>query len=402
MGLAATVAVAGIGALAGCSQGDDELTVGFIALHDDKSTYDKNFLDAIREACANKGIDSDHLIIKTGIDETQECYDAAADLVDQGCDVIFADSFGHEKFVLQAAREFPEVEFCHATGTLAHTENVANFHNAFASIYEGRYLAGVAAGMKLVEMEKANQLKAANYEDGNVKIGYVGAYPYAEVVSGYTSFFLGVRSVVDEETDHSVVMEVTYTSSWFDESAEREAASTLISNGAALISQHADSMGAPSACEKAGVPNVSYNGSTASDCEKTYIISSRINWVPYFEYMIDCVKNDKAIDVDWTGTIATNSVVLTEVGAAAAEGTQAKIDEVKAQLQAGTLHVFDTSKFTVGGQTLTSYMADVNTDANYEKDTEAIKDGYFHESEYRSAPYFDIRIDGITELSSAS
>ena len=402
LGLAATVAVAGIGALAGCSQGDDELTVGFIALHDDKSTYDKNFLDAIREACANKGIDSDHLIIKTGIDETQECYDAAADLVDQGCDVIFADSFGHEKFVLQAAREFPEVEFCHATGTLAHTENVANFHNAFASIYEGRYLAGVAAGMKLVEMENANQLKAANYEDGNVKIGYVGAYPYAEVVSGYTSFFLGVRSVVDEETDHSVVMEVTYTSSWFDESAESEAADTLISNGAALISQHADSMGAPSACESARVPNVSYNGSTVSACPKTYIISSRINWVPYFEYMIDCVKNDKAIDVDWTGTIATNSVVLTEVGAAAAEGTQAKIDEVKAQLQAGTLHVFDTSKFTVGGQTLTSYMADVNTDANYEKDTEAIKDGYFHESEYRSAPYFDIRIDGITELSSAS
>ena len=403
LGLAATVAVAGIGALAGCSQGDDELTVGFIALHDDKSTYDKNFLDAIREACANKGIDADHLIIKTGIDETQECYDAAADLVDQGCDVIFADSFGHEKFVLQAAREFPEVEFCHATGTLAHTENVANFHNAFASIYEGRYLAGVAAGMKLVEMENANQLKEANYDaDGNVKIGYVGAYPYAEVVSGYTSFFLGVRSVVDEETDHSVVMEVTYTSSWFDESAEREAADTLIERGAALISQHADSMGAPSACEKAGVPNVSYNGSTASDCEDTYIISSRINWVPYFEYMIDCVKNDKAIDVDWTGTIATNSVVLTEVGAAAAKGTQAKIDEVKAQLQAGTLHVFDTSKFTVGGQTLTSYMADVNTDANYEKDTEAIKDGYFHESEYRSAPYFDIRIDGITELSSAS
>lgn len=403
LGLAATVAVAGIGALAGCSQGDDELTVGFIALHDDNSTYDKNFLDAIREACANKGIDSDHLIIKTGIDETQECYDAAADLVDQGCDVIFADSFGHEKFVLQAAREFPEVEFCHATGTLAHTENVANFHNAFASIYEGRYLAGVAAGMKLVEMDNANQLKAANYDaDGNVKIGYVGAYPYAEVVSGYTSFFLGVRSVVDEETDHSVVMEVTYTSSWFDESAESEAADTLIERGAALISQHADSMGAPSACEAAGVPNVSYNGSTASDCPKTYIISSRINWVPYFEYMIDCVKNDEAIDVDWTGTIATNSVVLTEVGAAAAEGTQAKIDEVKAQLQAGTLHVFDTSKFTVGGQTLTSYMADVNTDANYEKDTEAIKDGYFHESEYRSAPYFDIRIDGITELSSAS
>ena len=410
LGLAATVAVAGIGALAGCSQGDDELTVGFIALHDDNSTYDKNFLDAIREACANKGIDSDHLIIKTGIDETQECYDAAADLVDQGCDVIFADSFGHQDYIKKAAQEFPDVEFCHATGTQAHIAGLDNLHTAFASIYEGRYLAGVAAGMKLVEMYNADELEDKNFDkiddnNKNIKIGYVGAYTYAEVISGYTSFYLGAKSIVDEELAAegiSLSMEVQFTGSWFDEKAEREAASTLISNGAALISQHADSMGAPSACEKAGVPNVSYNGSTASDCEKTYIISSRINWVPYFEYMIDCVKNDKAIDVDWTGTIATNSVVLTEVGAAAAEGTQAKIDEVKAQLQAGTLHVFDTSKFTVGGQTLTSYMADVNTDANYEKDTEAIKDGYFHESEYRSAPYFDIRIDGITELSSAS
>ena len=399
LGLAATIAVAGVGALAGCTQGDDELTVGFIALHDDNSTYDKNFLDAIREACANKGIDQDHLIIRTGIDETQECYDAAADLVDQGCDVIFADSFGHQQFMLQAAKEFPDVEFCHATGTLAHTENVANYHNAFASIYEGRYLAGVAAGMKLVEMEKAGEIEAANRDtDGNVKIGYVGAYPYAEVVSGYTSFFLGVRSVVEEETEHSVVMEVTYTSSWFDESKEKQAAEMLIKRGAALISQHADSMGAPQACEAAGVPNVSYNGSTAASCPDTYIISSRINWVPYFEYMIDCVANGDAIDTDWTGTLQTGSVVLTEVGEAAAEGTQEKIDAVKAQLLAGTLHVFDTTKFTVGGEQLTSYMADVNTDDAYTPDTEAVADGYFHESEYRSAPYFDVRIDGITEL----
>ena len=399
LGLAATIAVAGVGALAGCTQGDDELTVGFIALHDDNSTYDKNFLDAIREACANKGIDQDHLIIRTGIDETQECYDAAADLVDQGCDVIFADSFGHQQFMLQAAKEFPDVEFCHATGTLAHTENVANYHNAFASIYEGRYLAGVAAGMKLVEMEKAGGIKPANLDtDGNVKIGYVGAYPYAEVVSGYTSFFLGVRSVVEEETEHSVVMEVTYTSSWFDESKEKQAAEMLIKRGAALISQHADSMGAPQACEAADVPTVSYNGSTAASCPDTYIISSRINWVPYFEYMIDCVANGDAIDTDWTGTMQTGSVVLTEVGEAAAEGTQEKIDAVKAQLLAGTLHVFDTTKFTVGGEQLTSYMADVNTDDDNTPDTEAVADGYFHESEYRSAPYFDVRIDGITEL----
>lgn len=403
LGLAATIAVAGVGALAGCTQGDDELTVGFIALHDDNSTYDKNFLDAIREACANKGIDQDHLIIRTGIDETQECYDAAADLVDQGCDVIFADSFGHEQFMLQAAKEFPDVEFCHATGTLAHTENVANYHNAFASIYEGRYLAGVAAGMKLVEMEKAGEIKAANRDtDGNVKIGYVGAHPYAEVISGYTSFFLGVRSVVEEETEHSVVMEVTYTSSWYDLQAENDAARLLISRGAALISQHADSMGAPNACEDAGVPNVSYNGSTAASCPDTYIVSSRINWVPYFEYMIDCVANGETIDTDWTGTLETGSVVLTELGGAAAEGTAEKLAEVEAELRNGTLQVFDCSAFTVNGEHLTSYLADVDTDDAFTPDTEAIEDGVFYESRHRSAPYFDVRIDGITELTEAN
>ncbi len=404
LGLAATIAVAGVGALAGCTEGDGELTVGFIALHDDNSTYDKNFLDAIREACENKGIDADHLIIKTGIPETQECYNAAADLVDQGCDVIFADSFGHESFMLQAAREFPDVEFCHATGTTAHTENVPNFHNAFAHIYQGRYLAGVAAGMKLVEMYEAGDvLDADNFDtDGNIKIGYVGAYPYAEVVSGYTSFFLGARSVVEEETLISVSMEVTYTSSWYDLQAENDAARLLISRGAALISQHADSMGAPNACEDAGVPNVSYNGSTAASCPDTYIVSSRINWVPYFEYMIDCVANGETIDTDWKGTLETGSVVLTELGGAAAEGTAEKLAEVEAELRNGTLQVFDCSAFTVNGEHLTSYLADVDTDDAFTPDTEAIEDGVFYESRHRSAPYFDVRIDGITELTEAN
>ena len=211
LGLAAAMTVTGACLLASCKEDDSTLKVGFIALHDSNSTYDKNFIDAIEAACDAKGVD---LVMKTGIPETSECYNAAADLVDQGCDVIFADSFGHENFILQAAQEFPEVEFCHATGTLAHTAGVANHHNAFAHIYQGRYLAGVAAGMKLVEMYEADELKENNFDaDGNIKIGYVGAYPYAEVVSGYTSFFLGAQSIVEAETDISISMEVTYTSS---------------------------------------------------------------------------------------------------------------------------------------------------------------------------------------------
>ena len=365
------------------------LKVGSIFLHDENSTYDLNFMNAAKEACETLGVES---VFKTNIPEDQSCYEAAAELADAGCNIVFADSFGHEDYIIQAAKEFPEVQFCHSTGTKAHTEGLDNYHNAFASIYEGRYLAGVAAGLKLNEM-----IDNGDFAAEDAKIGYVGAFTYAEVVSGYTSFFLGARSVCPTAT-----MEVTFTGSWYDETAEKEAANKLIANGCKLVSQHADSMGAPTACETAGVPNVSYNGSTISACPNTFIVSSRIDWAPYYEFVINAVANGETIPADWTGTLATGSVVLTEVNeAAAAAGTADKIAEVKAALEAGTIHVFDTANFTVGGETLTSYMADVDTDANYEADTEVILDGYFHESEMRSAPYFDLRIDGITLLDEA-
>lgn len=357
--------------------------VGFIYLHDENSTYDKNFIDAAKAACEKMGAE---MVEKKNIPEDDSCKEAALDLVDQGCNVIFADSFGHEDFMIEAAKECPDVQFCHATGTKAHTENLANFHNAFASIYEGRYLAGIAAGMKINEM-----IEAGKFTADEAKMGYVGAFPYAEVKSGYTSFYLGAKSVCP-----TVTMEVTFTGSWYDQTLENEAANKLISDKCVLISQHADSMGAPSACQEAGVPNVSYNGSTIDACPDTFIVSSKINWAPYFEYMIDCVAKGEAIKADWTGTLATDSVQLTEVnGNVAAAGTQAAIDEAKAKLEAGTLKVFDTSTFTVKGETLSTYMADVNTDANFEGDTEAVADGEFKESNFRSAPYFDIDIDGI-------
>ena len=369
-----------------------DLKVGFIFLHDENSTYDLNFMNGAKEACANLGLSDDQVIFRTNIPEGQECYDAAAELADAGCNVIFADSFGHEDFMIQAAKEFPEVQFCHATGTKAHTEGLANYHNAFASIYEGRYLAGVAAGLKLNEM-----IANGEFTEDEAKIGYVGAFTYAEVVSGYTSFFLGARSVCPTAT-----MEVTFTGSWYDETAEKEGAQKLISNGCVLISQHADSMGAPTACETAGVPNVSYNGSTEAACPNTYIVSSRINWAPYYEYAIQAVIDGTEIAADWTGTLSTGSVVLADLGkVATAAGTQEAIDQAIADLEAGTIHVFDTANFTVGGETMTSYLADVDTDPAYTPDTEVIADGYFHESEKRSAPYFDLRIDGITLLDEA-
>ena len=368
----------------------DELKVGFIFLHDENSTYDLNFLNGAKEACANLGLKEGQFIYRTNIPEGQECYDAAAELVDAGCSIVFADSFGHEDYMIQAAKKFPEVQFCHATGTQAHTAGLDNFHNAFASIYEGRYLAGVAAGLKLNEMIENGQFAA-----DEAKIGYVGAVTSAEVISGYTSFFLGARSVCPTAT-----MEVTFTGSWYDETAEKEAANKLIANGCKLISQHADSMGAPTACETAGVPNVSYNGSTVSACPTTFIVSSRINWAPYFEYMVSQVLAGEPIATDWTGDISTGSVVLTDVNEqVAAANTVESIAAAKDALVAGQLQVFDTATFTVnGGEVLTSHMADVDTDEAYTPDTEVIEGGIFKESYFRSAPYFDLEIDGITRL----
>ena len=369
----------------------EDLKVGFIFLHDENSTYDLNFINAANAAIEELGLTEDQYEFRMNVPEGQECYDAAADLADSGCNFIFADSFGHEPFMIQAAQEFEDVQFAHATGTRAHTEGLANYHNAFASIYEGRYLAGIVAGLKLNEMIANGEITA-----DQAKMGYVGAFTYAEVLSGYTSFYLGAKSVCP-----SVTMDVTFTGSWYDESAEREAANNLINGGCVLISQHADSMGAPSACEAAGVPNVSYNGSTAANCPETYLVSSRIDWTPYFVYAINCVINGEPIDADWTGTIETGSVVLTELGKNVAEGTQEAIDEAQAALLDGSIHVFDTSTFTVEGETVTSFMADVNTDENNEGDTEVVHDGYFSESEFRSAPYFTLQIDGITLLDTA-
>lgn len=366
--------------------------LGVILLHDEDSTYDLNFINGVNEAVAALGLTEDQVIMKRNVAESNDCYEAALDLVDEGCNLIFANSFGHETYILAAAKECPDVQFCHATGTMAHTEKLDNFHNAFAAIYEGRYLAGIAAGMKL------NEIKAAGNLKGEVPMmGYVGAYTYAEVISGYTSFYLGAKSVCPD-----VQMKVQFTGSWYDEKEEKTAAEALINAGCDLISQHADSMGAPTACENAGIPNVSYNGSTLASCPNTFIVSSRINWAPYFQYIVNQVAAGEAIATDWTGTIATGSVVLTDVNTtAAAAGTVEAIAEAKAAFEKGEIKVFNTAAdnfMLVGGAKLESYMADVDTDAAFAKDTEVVFDGFFHESEFRSAPYFDVQLDGIELL----
>ena len=357
-----------------------DIKVGVIYIGDENEGYTEAHMKGIQEMKKELGLSDDQIIEKTLIPEDETCYDAAVDLAEQGCNIIFGTSFGHESYLLQAAAEYPDVQFCHATGYQAASSGLSNMHNYFDAIYEARYVSGVVAGMKLNEMIENGDITA-----DQAKIGYVGAFPYAEVISGFTSFYLGAKSVCE-----SVTMEVQYTNSWADMTAEGEVANQLIADNCVLISQHADTTGAPSACETAGVPCVGYNVDMTSVAPDAALTSPTNNWGVYYTYAVQCVLDGKAIDTDWCKGFSEDAVRITPVNeAVVAEGTDAKVEEVEAALKDGSLHVFDTSAFTVDGKELDTYK---------KGDTEYISDGYFHESEYGSAPAFDIAIDGITSI----
>ncbi|HPJ22274.1 MAG TPA: BMP family ABC transporter substrate-binding protein [Clostridia bacterium] len=390
--------------LAACGTGEKEgentdIKIGVILVHDENTGYDYAHIQGIKAATAAAGFSDDQIIWKYNISEDENCYDTATDLVDQGCAYIISDSYGHQSYMQQAASENPNTTFIAMTGDTAALSGLPNFKNAFNYTFESRYVSGVVAGMKLAELIEDGMVAAKNMDaDGNIKMGYVGAFPYAEVVSGYTGFYLGVKSVVE-----NVVMDVTYTNSWYDPTAEAEAANSLVSDGCIIISQHADSTGAPSACEAllAGgttVYCVGYNVDMLSVAPTSALTSAQNDWGVYYTYAFNNMKNGTEIATDWASGYADGAVMISALGASCADGTAEKVAEVEAGLKDGSINVFDTSTFTVGGETVTSYMA-IDTDGDWVGDTgEAITNGIFNESTLRSAPYFGLRIDGITEL----
>lgn len=385
----------------GTKSSSSDIIVGAVLLGDENEGYTYAHIAGIQQAAEELGLDSEQIKWKYSVSEDNSCYDACVDLVGQGCTLIFTNSYGHQTYAQQAAQDYPDVTFVAMTGDTAANSGLSNFKNAFTYVYQSRYVSGVVAGMKVAELVEEGKLSDVNFDkDGNVKIGYVGAYPYAEVVSGYTAFFLGVRSVYDK-----VSMEVTYTNSWFDITAEGTAADSLIADGCVIIGQHADSTGAPSAVQAAyenGTVcySIGYNIDMLSVAPDAALTSATNNWSVYYKYAINAAMNGEEIATDWAKGYADGAVAITELGASAAEGTAEKVEEVETALSDGTLQVFDTSKFTVDGETLDSYVIDLtgDYDTDDEGDKNAIWDGYFHESELRAAPSFDIRIDGITEL----
>ena len=364
----------------------DQIKVGYIYIGDENEGYTAAHYEGAKEMMAELGLSEDQVIIKWNIPETEEAYDAAVDLAEAGCNIIFANSFSFESYVIQAASEYPDVQFCHATGFQAASCGLSNMHNYFTSIYEARYVSGVVAGLKLNAM-----IADGTITEDTCKIGYVGAFPYAEVISGYTSFFLGVRSVCPSAT-----MDVKFTNSWASFDLEKEAAEALVAQGCVLIAQHADTTGAPTACQALGVPCVGSNVSMNEVAPDSALTSSSNNWGIYNTYAVKSVIDGTPIDVDWCQGLAQGAVLITELNEkTVAEGTAEKVAEVEAAIIDGSTHVFDTATFTVGGEKLEDLIA---SNADYAKYEAYVSDGYFHESELASAPAFDIAIDGITML----
>lgn len=362
------------------------IKVGVIYIGDENEGYTEAHMNGISEMKKSLGLSDSQIIEKKSIPEDETCYDAASDLAEQGCNIIFGNSFGFEDYMIQAAKDYSDVQFCHATGCKAASSGLSNMHNYFTSVYESRYVSGVVAGLKLNEM-----IEKGTITKDNCKIGYVGAYPYAEVVSGYTSFYLGVKSVCETAT-----MEVKYTNSWASMDLEKSTAESLIADGCVLISQHADTTGAATACEAAGVPIVGYNVSMNATAPNNSLTSASINWGPYYTYAVKALLDGKSIDTDWCKGYADKADCITELNKKAiASGTEEKVAQVEEAIKNGSLHVFDTSKFTVKGSSLEDL---IKSDEEFKKYEGSVSDGYYHESEKLSAPSFDIRIDGITEL----
>lgn len=380
---------------------EKDFKVGAILIGDENEGYTYAHIKGIEEAAKELGLSEDQIIWKYSIPEDASCKEAALDLVDSGCSVIFSNSYGHQSYIQEAAAEEPDVQFVSMTGDTASLSNLDNFSNAFTKVYESRYVSGVVAGMKIAELEAEGKIPAESKDaDGNVKVGYVGAYPYAEVVSGYTAFYLGIKSVVE-----NVVMEVSYTNSWFDITKEGEAANALMARGCLIIGQHADSTGAPAAVQAAvdsgkTAFSIGYNVDMLSVAPTAALTSATNNWSVYYTYAIKAAMDGEKIVTNWAEGYTDGAVEITELGASCAAGTADKVAEVEAALKDGSLHVFDTSKFTVDGKKVEECVVDLtgDFDTDDEEDQNAVWDGYFHESELRSAPSFSLIIDGITPL----
>ena len=386
---------------------DEGIKVGAILVGDETEGYTLAHMNGMEKAAEALKAEGKTVTIeyKKKVPEDNSVETNANNLIASGCDLIITNSYGHQFNFGSAIEQNPDVTFVSMTGDKAAGSGLPNYFNAFTKVFESRYVSGIVAGLKLQSLLDSGELNPTDYPnsyDGeNIKIGYVGAFNYAEVVSGYTAFYLGIKSVVP-----NIVMTVKYTNSWFSEEREAAVGEFLMEQGCVIIGQHADSTGAPAAVQKAHAAgtntmcySVGYNVPMNDVAPDVVLTSASNNWEAYYETLFRAVYDGTPVPQDWAEGYAADAVMITELGTACAPGTQEAVDKAIAGIKDGSIKVFDCANFTVGGKHITSY-----TDAYEMNGAEAIKTeggvSFFDESTIRSAPYFDLRIDGINEIAS--
>lgn len=393
--------------------GGKTLNVGAILIGDETEGYSEAHIKGIE--AAKKTLEAKGAKVNVSyekkVPEGNEVKTKVETLTSAGNNIVITNSYGHQDAFGEGQFDVtahPTVDYISMTGDRACLSDAANYHNAFNATYQSRYIAGYVAGLKLEEMVNSNSIPAASLTaNGDIKLGYVGAFNFAEVVSGYTGFFLGVQSVVP-----NVVMDVKYVNSWWDHDAEKSAARDLIANGALIVSGHADSTGAPEACEEAyksgtTVFNVGYNVSMLEAAPSCSLTSATNDWSVYYTHAFFNKITGAAIEKDWSQGYENGAVAITKLNYKCFATSKDELDnKVKAragQVRDGSVKVFDCSKWTVDGEHLDEYY--ITDSWSTVIGTQCIKTDnnctFFDESnasQVRSAPYFDVRIDGITEL----
>lgn len=359
----------------------DNIKIGVIHIMDlGDQGYTYNHDQGAKKMIAALGLRDDQYIPKFNINDQDEAATDAAinELINEGCQIIFATSFSYGGRVLEAAKAHPDIIFCHATGSDALFNDVPNMHNYFAKIHQARYLAGIAAGMKTE----------------NNHLGYVAAFDFSEVISGFTAFYLGAKSV-----NSDVKMDVIYANTWGDAQIESDIANALIKRGCDVISQHSDNVSPALAAEAAGVYHVGYNNDMAPAAPKASLVSARIDWGIYMTYAVQCVLDGTPISVDWSKGYAEGAAYLSPLNTAiAAPGTQEAIDAAAAKIMSGELKIFSGALKDADGNPAIIKSFGGDTLYTFENDSSVWveSDGTIDSP---SAPSFNPIIAGITIVS---
>lgn len=322
----------------GAQNTDSSFKVGAIYITSQNDTAGYTFAHhyGITTAMKNIGLSEDNLFIVDNIPEDKTQVSNAIDtLAGKGCNIIFGISFGYIDAFAEAAEkeEYKDIIFSHATG---YKSNETNFNNYFGRIYQARYLTGIAAGLKALELQ-------------NPSIGYVAAYgtEYAETCSGINAFALGVQAVYPEAVVH-----VNKISTWGDETKERQAAEALIDTyNCCVIAQHCDSAQPQKVAEERKIFSCGYNSDMTKESPNAQLTSAIWNWPVYYQTAIEAAMNDPENFMEnvgiYYGGLKENFVGISPVTDNCAEGTKEIIEKVSDMIISGEWDVFTGTKLSI-------------------------------------------------------